>query len=207
MTKSSLVIKNFDFRLIISLLLFFFISPVLSTTIARVGSDELVNRSELIFEGLVVAVRPELNEQGYIYTFVEFIVNEVIVGDPDTGTHLTLRFTGGTVEDKRLDVGARIPELNETGIYFVERVQDGLINPLLGWDQGHFVVTSDGTVIAGNSEAVVAVESRSGHDTQSISNGLALGIKTRTRSGRRESQLAPMSAARFKQRIKALKSD
>jgi len=39
--------------------------------------------------------------------------------------------------------GLRIPEDGEQGIYFVESVSRDLINPLIGWSQGHFVIVDD----------------------------------------------------------------
>lgn len=195
--------------LILSLSLVF---PVHGTTIARVGSEELVNKAELIFEGVVISARPDMDHRGYIYTYVDFLVNDVLVGNAEIGSTLTLRFTGGTVGDIGLDVGASIPKLNERGIYFVEQVTPGLVNPLLGWSQGHFIVNDDGSVVAGNTQVVQAVERRSSKNLRQFSEGVAYGISTRPQPDTTDKQQAtsemksqPMSVEEFKRKILALK--
>ena len=122
---------------------------------------------------------------------------------------LTLRFTGGTASGVELDVGVRLPELDERGIYFVERVSPGLINPLLGWEQGHFIVNSNGAVVAGNSVTVESVELQSRPRSPEISPGVANGISTSTLLNPDsdiplDMRTPPMSAAEFKQRIREL---
>ncbi|MCG8414596.1 MAG: hypothetical protein MI746_10305, partial [Pseudomonadales bacterium] len=37
----------------------------------------------------------------------------------------------------------RIPKVDEEGVYFVESTSRDLINPLLGWSQGHFLIVDD----------------------------------------------------------------
>jgi hypothetical protein len=182
------------------------------TTIARIGSEELVNKSELIFEGEVIAVRPLMDQRGYIYTFVDFSVKDVIVGEIKSKTSLTLRFTGGTVGETRLDVGARIPLLNEKGIYFVEQIAPGLVNPLFGWTQGHFTISDDDSVIAGNAQKVHAIQ-RNGNELPEISQGVAKGIvtkvetiNTRTQRSANKASSRPMSVDAFKLRILKLKN-
>ncbi len=152
-----------------------------AATIALIGTEELLQDSELVFDGEVVAVRPEINQYGRIYTFVEFQINEVLLGEFDPVTTegmLELRFTGGTALGIGLDVGVRIPELGERGIYFVEQVAPGLINPLLGWEQGHFIVNSEGVVVAGNDREVRGMELQAQSSTTQISSGVAKGIAT-----------------------------
>lgn len=200
------------YRLALTLLLFVYVLPGHSATIVRLGTEELVNTAEVIFEGVVISKRTEMNTNGNIYTFVEFSVEDVLVGNVNAGETLTLRFTGGTVGDLRLDAGVRIPESDERGIYFVERVAPGLINPLLGWEQGHFIVTGNGLVIAGNNRAVQSVETQNRSRTPQISSGVAYGISTGATpapttdtditinpSGQR------MSVSEFKQRIREIK--
>ena len=148
--------------------LYFFILlfalPIQAATILRIGTAELVNKSEIVFEGKVIKTRSEMNKQGGIYTFVKFQVRDVIVGNKNVDEQLELRFTGGIVDDIALDVGVRIPKDGESGVYFVERVRVGLINPLLGWDQGHFTIRNDGKVIAGNFQPVVDIKNRNTTD-------------------------------------------
>lgn len=199
----------------------FFLSLVVSSvciypfahgsTIAQIGTDELINRSELIFEGTVVAVETELNQYGRVYTYVDFVIEDVLAGSTDSSTTLTLRFTGGNAEGVEMDLGVRIPQLNERGIYFVEKVAHGLINPLLGWEQGHFVVNDSGVVIAANSLVVETVELRSRSDNTNISDGVALGINTRLLKENDSEDLddqffRPMLVTDFKDRIRELRN-
>lgn len=201
--------KEFYRSTFILILTIFLLAPAYSSTIAQIGTEDLVNRSELIFEGTVISVSTELNELGRIYTYVNFSVEDVLAGSITSGSMLLLRFTGGTVDGLELDLGVRIPEVNERGIYFVERISPGLINPLLGWDQGHFIVNDAGEVVAGNSLKVETVELRSRPEITAFSDGVALGVLTNLRAegsldDNSIQQFEPMLVADFKAVIRAL---
>ena len=191
--------------------LYFFILlfalPIQAATILRIGTAELVNKSEIVFEGKVIKTRSEMNKQGGIYTFVKFEVRDVIVGNKNVDEQLELRFTGGIVDDLALDVGVRIPKDGESGVYFVERVRVGLINPLLGWDQGHFTIRDDGEVIAGNLRPVVDIKSRSYRSLPTISQGVAEGIITKKQVTENDSPYSSMTVEQFKVGIKSLLND
>jgi len=188
--------------------LYFFILlfalPIQAATILRIGTAELVNKSEIVFEGKVIKTRSEMNKQGGIYTFVKFQVRDVIVGNKNVDEQLELRFTGGIVDDIALDVGVRIPKDGESGVYFVERVRVGLINPLLGWDQGHFTIRNDGKVIAGNFQPVVDIKNRSYRSSPTFSQGVAEGIITRKQVTENDSS---MTVEQFKISVKSLVND
>jgi len=184
-----------------------FALPVKAATILRLGSAELVNKSEIVFEGKVIKTRSEINKQGGIYTFVKFEVRDVIVGNKNADEQLELRFTGGIVDDIALDVGVRIPKDGESGVYFVERVRVGVINPLLGWDQGHFTIRDDGKVIAGNLRPVVDIKSRSYRSLPTISQGVAEGIITKKQVTENDSPYSSMTVEQFKLGIKSLVHD
>jgi hypothetical protein len=197
------------FLLTLTLSLSFFYNISHGSTIAQIGTDELINRSELIFEGTVISVESELNEFGRVYTFVEFSVEDVLAGSITASPTITLRFTGGIAGGVELDLGVRVPQLNESGIYFVEKVAPGLINPLLGWEQGHFLVNNSGTVVAANSLEVSNVELRRRSNSPLISSGVALGINTRqlttSDSVSNASEFSkPMTVLEFKDRIREL---
>ena len=186
------------------LMIVLFALPSQGATILRLGTAELVNKSEIVFEGKVVNTRSVMNKQGRIYTFVKFHVRDVIVGSTTIGDQLELRFTGGIVNDLALDVGVRIPKDGESGVYFVERVRVGLINPLLGWDQGRFIIRDDGKVIAGNSHAVIGIKKSDYNLPPTISQGIAQGVITSKEIVKNESQSSPMTLEQFKLSIKAL---
>ena len=145
-----------------------------------------------------------MNKQGGIYTFVKFQVRDVIVGNKNVDEQLELRFTGGIVDDIAVDVGVRIPKDGESGVYFVERVRVGLINPLLGWDQGHFTIRNDGKVIAGNFQPVVDIKNRSYRSSPTFSQGVAEGIITRKQVTENDSS---MTVEQFKISVKSLVND
>ena len=198
---------NSDLGRIMKYLYFFillFALPIQAATILRIGTAELVNKSEIVFEGKVIKTRSEMNKQGGIYTFVKFEVRDVIVGNKNVDEQLELRFTGGIVDDIALDVGVRIPKDGESGVYFVERVRVGLINPLLGWDQGHFTIRDDGKVIAGNFQPVVDIKNRNYRTSPTISQGVAEGIITRKQVTDNDSS---MTVEQFKISVKSLVND
>lgn len=201
---------NSDLGRIMKYLYFFillFALPIQAATILRIGTAELVNKSEIVFEGKVIKTRSEMNKQGGIYTFVKFEVRDVIVGNKNVDEQLELRFTGGIVDDIALDVGVRIPKDGESGVYFVERVRVGLINPLLGWDQGHFTIRDDGKVIAGNFQPVVDIKNRNYRTSPTISQGVAEGIITRKQVTGNDSSYSSMTVEQFKISVKSLVND
>ncbi len=203
------IIQKF-FRLALIVVIVGILPPAHSSTIALIGTEELINRSELIFEGTVVSVSAELNEFGRVYTYVDFIIEEVLAGSVGSSSTITLRFTGGIAGGVELDLGVRIPELDEKGIYFVEKVAPGLINPLLGWEQGHFLVNESGEVIAASSLVVESVELRSRPEISSISDGIALGVIAHPRKESDSEDYnnqtnKPMRVSDFKARIKGLR--
>ena len=65
---------------------------------------------------------------------------DVIKGSNQIDT-LELKFAGGTLNGETVRInGLSIPQPGEQGIYFVESTSNKLINPLVGWSQGHFVI-------------------------------------------------------------------
>lgn len=166
------------YRLLAVLLLTYLSVSVSASTILRIGSLELVNKAEMIFEGEVLAVRPEMDASGNIITYVDFTIHDVIKGDADPGSIITLRFTGGRLGGVLLDLGVAIPQEGESGIYFVESTHRPLINPLLGWSQGHFRIAGSGRIIAGDNNIVVDVKGISSQGTTEISRGIAKGVST-----------------------------
>ncbi len=113
------------------------------TTILSMDIDDVAEGAELVFEGRVLEHNVQLNAAGIVVTFVTFQVNDVVKGD-NPGTLLELKFTGGTLGGEVVDVsGLRIPRVDEQGIYFVESTSRDLINPLLGWSQGHYLIVNE----------------------------------------------------------------
>ena len=116
------------------------VSPLWATTILGMNIDEVAQGAELIFEGEVVEHNVRENAAGMIVTYVTFRIEELIKGEYDEPL-LELKFTGGRLGGQIMEIsGLRIPSPNEEGIYFVQSVNRNLVNPLLGWSQGHYLI-------------------------------------------------------------------
>ena len=127
------------------ILLLITISNSNASSVVEVSMDEMLQQSQLVFEGTVTAISTKENSQKRIHTYVTFEVKDIIKGEYP-GNTLTLRFLGGTVGDLTLAVSdMRLPQEGEHGIYFVESLERFQVNPLYGWSQGHFIVERDAT--------------------------------------------------------------
>ena len=112
-----------------------------ATTILGMDIDEIANQAELIFEGeVLVRETRQNNNTGIINTYVTFQISDIVKGEFN-GDSIELKFMGGTFQEQTVHVsGLTIPSEGEHGIYFVESLNLDLINPLLGWSQGHFII-------------------------------------------------------------------
>jgi len=193
----TIIILNAISRVIsIQISLFFFLALLCSgshaASIRQLQIDDMVSTAALVFEGTVVSRESRWDAQGaFINTYVTFEISDVVIGDY-TEEQLELRFSGGQVGDAVINVeGLRYPELGEKGIYFVRTLSEDQINPLLGWDQGHFLIKPDAAgverVVTARNASVMALtmsstNNASAKDTagagQPISNGVATGVST-----------------------------
>ena len=99
--------------------------------------------AELVFEGQVIQHNTQENAAGMVVTYVTFEVRDVVKGS-FSEQFLELKFTGGSLNGQVMEVsGLRMPLLDEEGIYFVESISRDLINPLIGWSQGHYIINDD----------------------------------------------------------------
>jgi len=138
-----LAAKRIVTALTCSLLLLIF-SSASATTILGMDIDKVAADAEFVFEGAVInsETRQDSNS-GIISTYVTFQINDIIKGDY-SGESVELKFMGGVFNGQIVQVsGMRIPEMAEQGIYFVESMSRDLINPLIGWSQGHFIIVDD----------------------------------------------------------------
>ena len=122
-----------------------FAASAYATTVMQVGMDELAQQSEFVFEGEVLskAVRPSSTD-GRPCTYFQFEIVDVIKGDYSAPT-IERCFSGGTLNGLTMQVSEMtMPTVGETGIYFVDALGQEPIHPLLGWHQGHYLVTTDG---------------------------------------------------------------
>ena len=151
-----------------------------AATILQIRFSELCQRSKLIFEGHVTRVETyQADNTRAIRTVVTFDVIDPIKGE-NTGDSIQLSFLGGTVGDLTLKIAdLRLPELGETGIYFVESLDGQQVNPLTGWAQGHFLVELDSAntkrVLTSNFRPIYSIDPAYEETPKGISTGLALG--------------------------------
>ena len=115
-----------------------------ATTILGMDIDKVANDAELIFEGEVILHETRQNSNtGIIHTYVTFTVHDVVKGDFSADT-IELKFAGGTFMGQIVEVrGLKIPKEGENGIYFVESTSRDLLNPPIGWSQGHFIIEQE----------------------------------------------------------------
>lgn len=136
--------KQRCWRALLSTVLLCLVSaPALATTVLQLSFPEVVESAEFIFEGHVSKVESIQTGPRSIHTKVTFEIISVIKGTyPDT--EISLQFLGGEVDGRRLVVqGMQTPVEGDTGIFFVESLQETLIHPLVGWSQGHFLLETD----------------------------------------------------------------
>jgi len=156
---------NVNTRCIKSLLLAtgFLLSALASaSTILKVSFEEVAVKSELIFEGRVIAkqTRPSPNN-GRPFTYFTFEILEVLKGTAP-GKTIELGFAGGTMNNVTMSISdLHMPSENETGIYFVENTSKELFHPLYGWSQGHYLVKPSAT----SSSKVINADSNAKADT------------------------------------------
>lgn len=126
------------------LLLSSFTASSIATTLLGMDIDKVANQAELVFEGEVLLreARRDSNS-GIVNTYVTFAVHDVLKGDYSADT-IELKFAGGVFNGEIVEVsGLTIPKDAEQGIYFVESTSRNLLNPILGWSQGHFVISEE----------------------------------------------------------------
>ena len=159
--------------------------PVSATSVRSVDIDEMLQNSELVFQGRCLdAESRSSGPRGLIYTYLTFEVLDVIKGT-DPGNDLKLGFAGGSIGQNNVKVmGMRYPRPGEDGIYFVESLSKNQVHPLYGWSQGHFLVVEDKAgierVLTYNRRPVTAVESTVKKRSTALSNGIAAGVQTQS---------------------------
>ena len=175
-----------------------------ATTVRSVSMSQMAQASELVFEGRVLAQAAQ-GEGRMIRTCVSFEVLDVVKGPP-VASPLELCFSGGTRKGRTRQIhGMRHPQPGEHGIYFVETLQESRVNPLLGWEQGHFRVAPDGSdsVETADGRQVVSVESDD-ETGERVSGGVARGARVQSRHARSATDPAPLTSNEFKARVRAL---
>jgi len=141
-----------NYRLKCSAVIFMLLYAILfskagiASSIQPISFDKLCDDAEFIFEGRVISIQTQQDYiSGNIWTYITFDVTDILKG-ANPGNTLALKFLGGSMNGISLNISDSVyPALNEHGIYFVESLTKNLVNPLLGWSQGHFIIQVDNT--------------------------------------------------------------
>ncbi len=163
-----------------------FASQSFATTIRVVTFKELLQYSEFVFEGQVIAVERVIPPNSHIpLTCVLIEINEVIKGSHSDDT-VDLCFLGGISGEYTVKVAnMKYPKLDEKGIYFVKSLAGQYANPLYGWEQGHFLIetdpyTSREHVVTADEQPVTGITLEEA-PSYGFSTGVAIGVKTTDR--------------------------
>ena len=176
-----------------------------ASSVVELPIDDLATSAELVFEGRVVGQRVEQGQHARdIYTLVTFEVLDVVAGRWAQPT-IDLAFSGGRLGHLAMEVSdMRIPAVGEHGVYFVERLDRRQVNPLLGWTQGHFLVSASpgqrGIVRTAVGRPVFSIEARPSAVRRGLSTGTAPGVLTSPQIA----DEAPMDVETFKARLREL---
>jgi hypothetical protein len=156
-----------------------------ASSVLEVSMDEMLQKSQFVFEGRVTAVKSMENSSKRIHTYITFEILDVIKGEYNDKT-ITLRFLGGTVGDVTMGISdMRYPQQGEQGIYFVESLERNQINPLYGWSQGHFIIDRDAAgnprVMTNRKLPVTGIKGgtkdrRTGENRHALSHGAARDV-------------------------------
>lgn len=181
-----------------------------ASTVLQMSFGEVVDTSELVFEGRVTGLSSRRIGDGSINTFVTFDISEIVKGQFANDT-IELRFLGGQVGTQGLQVSdMRMPEMGETGIYFVETLRGFQVNPLVGWAQGHYLIEDRGNgtsvVTTASHDPIVSVEAAEGAantlSQPGFSKGVAKGVSVRR--GFASNVALGLSAEQFKSSIREI---
>ena len=192
----------------LALLVFALISvPSLSpaTTVRAVTFEELLQYSEFVFEGRVIAVESGIFPGSPLpRACVLFEITEVLKGKHPDNT-VTLCFMGGISGEYTVQVTSmQYPKLGEKGIYFVKSLTRQYAHPLCGWKQGHFLLeadpyTSREYVMTADRQPVTGI-SLEKSPLKAPSTGVARGVKTTESLQIKEK----WTAEEFKQNIRSM---
>ena len=188
-------------------LLLMLLLPALAgaSSIRQLDLQTLTDTAELVFQGRVVASKV-IHPPGsrVLRTQITFEVEEVIKGDYPNET-LTLSFLGGSLGGRSLRVtDLTLPKVGEEGIYFVESTTRPMVNPLVGWHQGHYLIertAGQERMTTSEGEPLYGIEGRRALRSWGISTrGAALGLRLEAADPKEK----PLTPAQFKAQLQEL---
>jgi hypothetical protein len=177
-----------------------------ASTVLSVSVDDMIERSELVFEGRVLGRRfVDDGDANHLRTCIRFEVLEVVKG-PEVASPLELCFAGGRSKRgiERSIAGMGHPAPGEHGVYFVESLATPMISPLTGWDQGRFLVSRSGGMKTAAGKPVVGLDATAPAG-DGISHGVARGAHVAEPGAR--SAAGAMDVTAFKARVRELAAE
>lgn len=114
-----------------------------ATLIERLSFVELTRQADLIVEASVEtgSKRTEMRD-GVPWTCITLRVLQNLKGN--AGPQIEPCFLGGVMGTHVFMVdGQRIPEEGKRGFFFLSDIKKGNVNPLVGWGQGIFYISTD----------------------------------------------------------------
>jgi len=117
------------------------VSCASASVVQRVSLPQVVQGSQLVFEGKVISKQVRIASNSRPFTYFTFQVLDVIKGAYAAPT-IELGYMGGPTPDGLVMQisDMRMPKVGEHGIYFVESINRQQVHPLYGWQQGHYLV-------------------------------------------------------------------
>lgn len=159
--------------------LFLTATPAAASTVLGIDVTTLSRDAEAVIAAEVVSRETVRMSSGALQTRLSLRVDRVIAGVAPA--RLELAFLGGELGDVRESVaGFDLPRVGEKAIYFVASLSQPMVVPLLGWDQGRFLLRHDATgverVFTAHGLPVVSLDASS--KAEGLSAGVAHGVVT-----------------------------
>lgn len=200
-SRTSSILTRISFSIITVLAL----TSAYAGTVKQLGITDLLRDAQLIAHGRIEDRWVTYDQTtDTAYTHFRLRVDDIIKGSVKSD-EVVLSFVGGTWGQRTLVISdMHMPNVGEEGVYFIENPSRQQVHPLLGWQQGHFVVhqSEDGleqVVATSDLSPVYSVAAAAHGAFIETSRGAALGIKTRAHNGDQQ-----LSIDEFKAQLRAM---
>ncbi len=172
--------RRLTLRACAALFWLFGLGQLQASTVLELGFSDVVADAELVFEGRVTAVNSR-ESGGIIHTWVTFEIVDILKGSWPENT-VELSYLGGRLGNREMRVSnMELPRPGETGFYFVESLRESLVHPLVGWDQGRFLIERSQAgerVTTADRQPLQGIDTRPQvRDPNSFSKGAAKGVR------------------------------
>ena len=153
-----------------------------ASTVMQVGVTDLLQHSRLVVHGHVTEMWTSYDaRRDTVFTNVRIDVEEVVKGQLQDD-HVVIQYEGGSHGNMTVSIGGTLmPIPGEEGIYFIEDPDNVQVNPLYGWNQGHYVVrySDDGQqklIMTSDLRPVFGIAPVSLKNSVAFSKGVPAGV-------------------------------